>query len=79
MTTIQQELENFTVFARQQIAKDETGWSIDELFNEWRLKHPPADGAKAVQASLRDMENGNTGREFGEFADEFRKLNGITE
>lgn len=53
--------------------------SLEELFDQWQLQFPPSDDAQAVQASIRDMERGETGREFDEFTEEFRKRNGISQ
>ena len=60
------------------------GWggealSLDELFDQWRIRHPQADDARAIRASIRDMEEGETGRPFDQFAEEFRRRNDLRE
>ena len=79
MSTIQQELESFTRFAEQKIRSVGADVSIDELYDQWREGHSTPDDAAAITASLRDMENGERGREFADFADDFSKRNGISE
>ncbi|MEM7560025.1 MAG: hypothetical protein AAF394_12975, partial [Planctomycetota bacterium] len=49
--------------------------SLSELLDEWTMLNPPTDDALAIQASIRDMENGDTGQPFDEFAKEFQKRN----
>lgn len=77
MATTEQEVESFAQFARGRLARGDEELSIDELFDLWRLEHPPAEDALAIKASLRDMQRGETGRPFEEFADEFRRRNNI--
>lgn len=72
MQTTEEELESFTRFARQRLTGQTQTPSLDELFNQWRLLHPPADNVDAIRASLQDMEQGETGRSFAEFVREFR-------
>ena len=77
MATTEQEIERFAQFAKEQIANGGAEISIDELFDQWRIQHPPAADVLAIKASLRDMENGETGRSFEQFAEEFCKRNSI--
>lgn len=79
MSSIQQELESFTRFASARIADGKAASSIDDLYDQWRDEHASAEDALAVAASLRDMARGETGREFSEFASEFRQRNQIAE
>ena len=72
-------IENFARFAREQVNRRGEGLPIDELFDEWRVLHPPAEDLLAIQASLRDMESGETGRPFEEFAAEFTRRNDLRE
>ena len=72
-------IDNFAQFAREQVHQRGEGLPIDELFDEWRVLHPPAEDWLAIQASLRDMERGETGRPFEEFAAEFRQRNDLRE
>lgn len=75
MPTTEQEVESFARFARGQLAQGGEELSLDELFDQWRLEHPPAEDVLAVKASVRDMQRGETGRPFDEFADQFRQRN----
>ena len=72
MLTTEEELESFTRFARQRLTGETQTPSLDELFDEWRILHPPTEDVEAIRASLQDMEQGETGRSFAEFAREFR-------
>ena len=74
MSTTLQELEEFTRFARQQLADAPQIATLDALFDAWREQHPSMEDALAIQASLRDLEQGVTGRAFEEFASEKRQL-----
>lgn len=78
MLTVEQEIDSFVQFAKSQIEQSDQGLSIEELFDHWRLSHPPSEDALAIKASIRDMERGETGRPFGQFADEFRSRNGLS-
>ena len=77
MSTIQQELESFTGFVQQWIRVGQTGLSIDELYDQWRAESLSAEDALAVSASLQDIENGETGRDFSDFAQEFTDQKGL--
>jgi hypothetical protein len=77
MATIEQELESFARFAKAKIDRGETALSIDVLFDAWRLQHPSEEDALAIRASIRDMEKGEKGRAFENFAGEFRDRNDI--
>ncbi len=72
-------IESFTQFAMTMVDQEGNELSIDDLFDEWRIQHPPTDDLLAINASLRDMENGETGRSFDDFAKEFRQRNRIQE
>ena len=73
MHQLQQDIADFTSFVKAHMA--EGAVSLDELYDRWREVHPAAEDALAVQASLQDMERGETGRPFEEFAADFRKRN----
>lgn len=79
MFTSDAEIDGFAQFAKGELARLGEGVSLDELFDQWRLRHPPAEDAAAIRASLRDMEGGAVGRPFGEFAEEFRRRNNLRE
>jgi hypothetical protein len=70
-------IEDFAQFAREQVNRRGEELPLDELFEEWRLTHPPVEDWLAIQASLRDVENGVTGRSFEDFALQFRKENDL--
>ncbi len=72
-------IDSFSQFAKARVDQGGNDLSIDDLFDEWRMQHPPAEDWLAIKASLRDVERGETGRPFDEFAEEFRQRNGIRE
>jgi hypothetical protein len=78
MPQLEKDIEDFTAFAKKELSKGVT-FSIDEFYDRWREGHPVAEDALAVQASLRDMEKGEIGRPFDEFASDFAKRNNITD
>jgi len=71
-TSLDDKIEDFTRFAKSHSSEDVT---MDELYDRWREKAFQETDALAVEASLRDMEQGEMGRPFDEFAAEFRKRN----
>ena len=77
MPTIEQELDDFTRFAREQLEKGGVDCSIDELFDLWRAKNPSdelyAENVAAIRASLRDYNEGERGTIAGEHSDELRR------
>lgn len=77
MATTQQEIDSFAAYAKDELARGGGGLSMEELFDRWRLQHPPAEDALAIKASLRDMDLGEDGRPFHRFAEEFRERNRI--
>ena len=79
MTTSEAEIDSFAQFAKGQLARGGAGLSLDELFDQWRIRHPRAEDAQAIRASIRDMEGGETGRPFDQFAEEFRRQNDLRE
>lgn len=76
MATLQ-EIEQFSRFAVTRIQSDGAHLSISELFDEWSIQNPPKEDALAIKAAIRDMENGDTGQSFDEFAKEFRERNNL--
>ena len=78
-----EEIDSFSEFARERLNNGGADSTIDELFDEWRYKNPPADVARndllAIKASLLDMKNGETGRPFDEFITEFRRRKSLPE
>ena len=78
MATSEQDIDNFYQFAKSRLTNG-SELSLEELFDEWMIKNPPHEDALAVQASIRDMENGETGRNFDDFAQDFRARNGLSD
>ena len=76
MTTLEHEINDFTQFARGHSSENVT---LDELYDRWRDQINRDVDSLAIEASLRDMDAGETGRPFDEFADEFRKRNNLGE
>ena len=74
MATLEKEIEDFARYAKSHSSENVT---LDELYDRWREQTYEDTDALAVEASLRDMEAGETGRPFDEFSDEFRKRNKI--
>ncbi len=74
MSTVKEEIEQFTAFAQNHGSDAQ---SLDELYDRWREQHYRDIDARAIEASLADMRAGETGRPFAEFAAEFRRRNGI--
>ena len=79
MATTEHEIESFSKFAKSQLENRGSDTSLDELFDEWRIQNPPSEDLKAIQSSIRDMDNGETGRSFDDFSAEFRKRNNIAD
>ncbi len=73
----EQQINDFYLFAKARIERGAVAQSLAELLDDWMIDNPSNDDQLAIQASLRDMETGETGREFGEFAEEFRARNGL--
>ena len=70
-------IEDFAQFARERVNQRGEDFPIDDLFDEWLTQQPPKEDWLAIKASLRDLEYGETGRPFEEFAVEFRQRNDI--
>jgi len=77
MASIQQELESFTQFAQQRILAGGNALSMDDLYDQWRERHSASEDAAAILASVADMEKGETGRDFSNFAEDFSRRNEI--
>lgn len=76
MKATEELIESFRSFALQRLERGDAELSIDELYDCWRRENTDQEQVRedllAVQASLRDMERGERGRPFDEFASEFR-------
>jgi len=77
MSVTEQLVLSFAEFAKNRL-RDDTTLSVDALYQEWHAERNADEDRLAVEASLRDMENGETGRDMNEFLREFEKKNGIT-
>jgi hypothetical protein len=81
MVATTQELQSFYQFAEERLGKGACQQTLDDLYGEWRAGNPMPDeldsNVLAVQAALRDLDRGETGRPIEEFAAEFRQRNGI--
>ena len=77
MATSEQDIDKFSEFAKTRLKNGGSQSTPAELMDEWVVQNPPVEDALAIQASIRDMENGDTGQPFDEFAVEFRKRNNI--
>lgn len=76
-----EQIDSFQQFASEQLENGGAELSMPELFDLWLVQNPGADeladSVASVRAAIIDMENGDAGRPFGEFADEVRKQYGI--
>ena len=79
MATSEQDIDNFSQFAKSRLKDAGADLSLEELFDQWMIENPSQDDAIAVQASIRDMKNGEKGRDFGDFARDFRQRNGLSD
>jgi hypothetical protein len=83
MATIQQELDSFHRFASERVGNGGADLSVEELLDLWRASSPNpkilAEDARAVQAAIRDLEAGEKGRPFDQFAEDFRKRNRLAD
>lgn len=79
MATSEQDIDNFYQFAKSRLKNGGSELSLEQLFDEWTIKNPQHEDTLAVQASIRDMENGETGRAFDDFAIDFRERNGLSD
>lgn len=73
----EQQIDAFSQFAKSRIGSGASAESLIELVDQWLIENPPQDDLLAIQASLRDMEAGETGKAFDEFAAEFQARNGL--
>ena len=82
MASVEQDLDHFTSFARQQLTSGRCGLTIDELFDQWRIENPSdeqyAEDVAAVQASIQDFKNGERGTIAGEHSAQLRRKFGCT-
>ena len=81
MTTTEQDLQSFTLFVKEKIESGDQAVSIDELFDQWRLENPSdklyAENVAAINASIRDFQQGERGTVAGEHSDGLRLKYGL--
>ncbi|HBE67542.1 MAG TPA: hypothetical protein DDW52_05265 [Planctomycetaceae bacterium] len=79
MSITQEKIEQFREFAMERLATDATSLNMVDLAAEWEFEHESQEHQQhdvaAVNASLRDMDAGQTGRPMSEFLAEFRQRN----
>jgi hypothetical protein len=77
MSTTEQDWNSFARFAILGISSGSNDLSIDELFDQWRMENPSdehfAENVAAVQASIRDLQNGERGKVAAEHPSELRR------
>jgi hypothetical protein len=56
----EQQINAFSLFAKSRIEGGATAQSLVELLDEWMIENPSNDDRLAIQASLRDMDEGET-------------------
>ncbi len=78
--TTQTQIDSFHYFASEQI-KDGSKLPVTALFDLWQVQNLSeeelSESTAAVQAALNDMENGDSGRLFNQFANEMRSQHDI--
>lgn len=66
MSRVAFQIDHFRQFALSRIESSTDGFTIDDLYDEWRLENPEpsqlADDARAVSASITDYRNGVPGK-----------------
>jgi hypothetical protein len=74
--TTQDQIDSFHRFATKQLANGRSEKSVDELFDQWRYENlrpeEHVENVAAIQASINDMNNGQTGRDAAEVEKELR-------
>lgn len=82
MAISQDHIDSFHRFASEQLGKLGAEVSMDDLYDQWRLENPTEEereaDVRAVKASLRDMEQGDRGKPFGEHLQEMREKFGLS-
>jgi len=79
----QEQIDQFHRFASERVGRRGGVASLEELIDLWRIENPSPDQARedllAVKAAVRDMENGERGQPWDEFARQFRARHGLAE
>lgn len=72
----QKQIDSFHEFASNQVQGEGEDLSMAELFDLWEVQTAGfpdlADGVSSVRSALADMEAGDTGQPFDEFAAKIR-------
>ena len=75
--TSQEQIDSFYRFASEQLAKNGSQKSVDDLYDQWRLQNlspeESLENIAAVRAAFDDMKNGDDGRDAGEVERELRE------
>jgi len=75
--TTKQQIDSFYRFATEQLSNGISEKSVDELYDQWRFEtstpEDMAENVAAIQASIDDMNDGETGRDAGEVIRELRE------
>lgn len=76
MAVTQEDLNQFHHFAAEKVAAGKDAESLEELLDLWHLENPDPkrlrEDVLAVQAALRDLEQGDRGIPFDEHLSELK-------
>ena len=72
----QEEIDSFYRFVSERLVNGGSEMSIDELYDQWRLENTGpehfTENVAAIQASIDDMNRGDTGRNAAEVIRDLR-------
>ena len=81
--TVKEQIDSFHRFAMQQVEDGQADWSLDALYDQWRMENPsPAETEEniaAIQAAIDDMNRGDRGRAANEVIAEVRSKYNLSE
>ena len=73
----QEQIDSFYRFATEQLSDGGSEKTVDELYDQWRFENlgpeDIAENVAAIQASIDDMNQGETGRDAGKVIRELRE------
>jgi hypothetical protein len=73
----QEQIDSFYRFATEQLSAGGSEKTVDELYDQWRFENlgpeDIAENVAAIQASIDDMNQGETGRDAGKVIRELRE------
>lgn len=79
--TTRERVESFYRYATEQLSSGGSEKSVDELFDEWRIKNPTSEehaaNVAAIQEALDDLAAGVEPIPYEEFAKDFRRRHGL--